>query len=343
MTNISDQWIKAVELYFVGLEKFDFDRWQTLDALESKFGSRITDAVLDDLYKKFPPKHRGPHPLATETTLFPPKYYEQDPNDLVFQVKDELETLYQHYKGKLRKILVLSDLHIPHQAPRALDIALETHHDADAVIINGDFLDIEGFSKYGKSHGRDFQEDMNVAQVTLGQISRRYPHVILISGNHELARVRNTVNRSLDASMRGYATRQLNPLAKLAEQYNNVTAVNNHYIQLGGCVFNHPNNYSRPFLSTITRQIDIFKASGVELLPDPQHFQAMVQGHTHDLGGGMINGILGLEQGCLCSRYMEYKHHNPSGRRWTHGYAVVYLDANDDVDLNETRNFIIKD
>ena len=345
MTSISDQWIKAVEHRFVELEKFDFNRHQMVDVLESEFGLRITDTVIDNLYRKFPPKNKALQLLATDVTtaLFPPKYYEKDPNDPIFQIKDELASLYYHYKGKVRKILVLSDLHVPYVNFAALDIALLAHPDADLVIINGDFLDLEGFSKFSKSHGHDFTEELKIAQMILDVIVKRYPHVILISGNHELSRVRNTVNHSLDASIRGWATKQLNPLAKLAEKYDNVTAVNNHYLQLGGCVFNHPNNYSRPFLSTITRQIDIFKANGVELLPDPNHFQAMVQGHTHDLGGGMINDILGLEQGCLCSRYMEYKHHNPSGRRWTHGYAVVYLDANDDVDFNETRNFIIKD
>src|SRR6056297_3044228 len=51
---------------------------------------------------------------------------------------------WQAYELKARRVLVLSDIHMPYHDKRALELAIEEgkKHKVDAILINGDLLDM---------------------------------------------------------------------------------------------------------------------------------------------------------------------------------------------------------
>ncbi|MNV50902.1 hypothetical protein D3C71_1429320 [compost metagenome] len=147
------------------------------------------------------------------------------------------------------------------------------------------------------------------------------------------------VSRKFGQGMKKYVLKRLNPIDYIAEKYDNITVVPHQWMQVGKAIFVHPDGYSSALMSTALGQEKVLRANAEEMLPDP-NFQALIQGHTHDLGEYYVNGTKVIEQGCLCYQ-MDYRFDRPSSRRWVQGYAVVQLNSDGSVDFNNTRSYSV--
>lgn len=274
--------------------------------------------------------------------IFPEEAYYLD-EDLTFtpEKKRRLKAIWESFNdGKPKKILSLSDLHAPYIDFKAVEKAILSHLDADILVLNGDVFDGHALSDFDKLDDFDIEIEFQQVFLFLNVVTKMFKKIYWVGGNHDFSRFIRMVARKFGNGMKKYVLKRLNPVEYIAEKYDNVYVVPHQFMQIGKCIFVHPDRYSSALMSTALKQAEIFLANKEELLPYPE-FQALVQGHTHDLGEYYFNGIKIIEQGYL-SHIQDYRFDNPTKRRNTQGYAVVYLDENGNVDFNKTRNYIIE-
>jgi len=83
------------------------------------------------------------------------------------------------------KILSMSDWHIPFHRAELVEEILEEHGDADAVVVNGDFLDMYGVSSYTKHKHIPLMDEYKIGLEMVARLSSMFPKVFLTRGNHE--------------------------------------------------------------------------------------------------------------------------------------------------------------
>ncbi len=88
------------------------------------------------------------------------------------------------------KILVLSDVHIPFHSKKHFEMAIERgiKNDVDFVLLNGDFLDFYGLSRWEKDPRiRNFMDERVMMVAGLNYIRSRFPkaRIVFKEGNHE--------------------------------------------------------------------------------------------------------------------------------------------------------------
>lgn len=279
---------------------------------------------------------------SRQDRLFPNEVYVPN-EDVMFtpEKKRFLRKVWEELNnGKPKKILSLSDLHAPFINFEAVERAIIDHDDADIVVLNGDVFDGNALSDYDKLRDFDIEIEFKQVFILLDVITRMFDRVYWVGGNHDLLRFVRMVSRKFGTAMKNYVFKRLNPIDYIAEKYNNVIVVPHQFVQIGECVFNHPDGYSSALMSTAINQERNIRANMHDLLPYPK-FSCLVQGHTHDLGEYYVNGCKVIEQGCLTYIH-DYRFDKPSQRRWVLGYAVVHLNGDGSVNFNETRNYLIE-
>jgi predicted phosphodiesterase len=303
-----------------------------------------TKTTKKDLLSATPVKNTSTPKTKTVKTkqmsLFSADSYEMD-EQFIFapEKKRQLTKIYNDLNdGQPKKILSLSDLHAPFIHFGAVEQALLEHNDADILILNGDVFDGNALSDYDKL--KDFDIELEFEQVfkLLDVVTNMFEKIYWVGGNHDLSRFIRLVARKFGAGMKNYVLKRLNPIDYIAEKYDNVIVVPHQFMQVGECIFNHPDGYSSALMSTAMGQAKAIAANAEQVLPNPK-FTTVVQGHTHDLGEYYVNGTKIIEQGSLC-HLMDYRFDKPTSRRWVLGYAVVQLNADGSVDFNNTRNYL---
>jgi predicted phosphodiesterase len=106
------------------------------------------------------------------------------------------ETIYEPYKLEAKRLLILSDIHIPYHSIDAITCALDyaKKEKPDAILLNGDTLDFFGLSRFSKdpkkrsfAHELEaFREFINVLKSTfnaklyfkIGNHEERYEHFL---------------------------------------------------------------------------------------------------------------------------------------------------------------------
>lgn len=276
-----------------------------------------------------------------EKKMFPDEAYKIN-EDLVFAPEKmrQLKEIWEKYNdGKSKKILSLSDLHAPFIDFSAVEEAIKNHSDADILMLNGDVFDGHALSDFDKLNDFDIEIEFKQVFTLLDVVTKHFKHVIWNGGNHDFTRFMRYVSRKFGQGMKKYVMKRLNPIDYIAEKYDNILVVPHNWVQIGKCIFTHPDGYSSALMSTAMNQAAYLRANK-DFLPHSE-FQAVVQGHTHDLGEYYVNGTKIIEQGSLCVM-MDYRFDKPTSRKWVTGYAVVHLDNEGNVDFNESRNYIIK-
>lgn len=305
--------------------------------------SRMTNTTKKELLEEELDKSDLFAKKSSNSKIFSNSLYELDEEfSFTPEKKRQLKKLWDDFNdGKAKKILSLSDLHAPYMDFESIEQAVSSHLDADILMLNGDIFDGHAMSDFDKLDDFDIEKEFEQVFVFLDAVTPLFKHVVWVSGNHEMSRFIRMVSRKFGNGMKKYVLKRLNPIQYICEKYNNITIAPHHFVQLGKVVFVHPNGYSSALMSTALKQAEIFENNKHEILPYPE-IQAVIQGHTHDLGEYYLNGIKVIEQGCLCFA-PDYVFDNPRKRRWTKGYAVIHLDKNGNVEFNKTHSYIIND
>ncbi len=94
-------------------------------------------------------------------------------------------------KGAVTRTVVLADLHVPYQDPRAVGCAFGLVRDLkpDRVVVNGDLLDLESLSRHPKARPdlAKLASELYAANLLLDslQAAAGSAEVVLLEGNHE--------------------------------------------------------------------------------------------------------------------------------------------------------------
>lgn len=243
-----------------------------------------------------------------------------------------------------KKVLSLSDLHIPFENPDVIMNAIKEHSDADVLVLNGDIFEVYALSKWPKKKVILLKHEYRIAVEWMKLFTSIFPKIILVSGNHE-NRIASYFNANIDSQANFLVSKDI--LSRLANGYdfneeegtfekvhdwNNVHydgGLMKYYTIIGKTIFIHPNDFSSVHMRTSVNHADD--------LMQTEDFECMVMGHTHKMGTYIWKNKLIIEQGCCCVP-MDYE---KSGRArkspQAYGAAVVYMDNKGHVDFNKTQ------
>lgn len=254
------------------------------------------------------------------------------------QADEKREQIQRYIHGKYIglpvKVLDLSDIHIPFADYKSIANILNTHRDADIVVIDGDLLDLYAVSKYAKDKEVALRREMEEGRSLLEFISARFNDVIVVEGNHE-RRLKHFVKNMIPTDMQFLFPDDILQMVASGDvlkksPIHNVHIVGSWWIKLFDAIFAHPDNYSNANLKTVQNTSEHF------LLKKGIHHRMCIVGHTHQAGWMVAGGVKLMETGCLCQ---EMDYHNGASftrHRWTKAHAVAYFDKNGNVDFQES-------
>ena len=243
-----------------------------------------------------------------------------------------------------KRILSVSDLHVPFQKPIS---AFEKYvGKIDILQINGDVTDCTAISKFSKAYRSSPMEEIIVArQYLIDLIETIYPKQVVITyGNHD-ARFENYLSKNLDSDLLelmprtslelivndGFhhynkKTRSKTWYSPISDVFDDIIIIyaDNWYCTIGNTVFCHPLAYSTGIMKTAEKAMYFFRNEGL-------HFTSLVMAHTHRIGNYAIGNTTIFEQGACCeTRQMRYS----DGRlvnSQKEGFLYIEQDKNGDI------------
>lgn len=218
-------------------------------------------------------------------------------------------------KNKLKKAVVLNDLHVPYHSEAAVAIALQYIKDEkpDKIVLNGDIVDFYGVSSYSKDPLRlnTLQDEVDAAAGffhTLREIVGPDTEIVYIKGNHEDRLERFLLDKAPSlCSLNCLALDELLLLAQYDIRFVDVG------IHLGDLEIVH---------GFVARKNPGASAKAYY----EKSCSSILIGHVHRLNITYFKNKFGqhclVENGCLCGLDPDYTH-SPN---WQNGFSTVYYD-----------------
>jgi predicted phosphodiesterase len=248
--------------------------------------------------------------------------------------------------GRSRKrYLLISDTHIPFQAPE-LDFQVECYAgQVDGLIIAGDFLDEYAISRFVKNKEITLQSELLKGYELLEKWSGWFEEIHIMPGNHD-ERIDTHVAGNLEPTTlflfgENIVLRKYVDGFKIKGEdgeiidYPSIPKLILHdkwYFRMGDAIIAHPKNFSKVPGRVAVMAGDYFKEQGEE-------FNAILIGHTHKAIKMVKSGKLLMECGCSCKE-QDYA----GGGKLTYTPQVkaltILVQKNGVTDFNET-NFLV--
>jgi len=239
-----------------------------------------------------------------------------------YNLPESDEAIYQPYVLNAKRLLVLSDIHIPYHNIDSLTCAFDyaKKEKPDAILLNGDTLDFFGLSKFVKdpkkrsvAHELEaFKSLMEIIKKVfnakiyykMGNHCERYEHFLWMKA-HELVGVDEfDFGNIIKARSEGIEMIKDKRVVKAGD----LSIIHGH--EFGGGIFS-PVNVAR----------GLYMRGKVSAM----------QGHSHvtsentelDMDGKLITT---WSVGCLCELNPQYR---PLANKYNHGFAIVDIDGQD--------------
>ena len=231
------------------------------------------------------------------------------------------EAIYEPYDLKAKRLLVLSDIHIPYHNIESLTCAFDfaKGEKPDAILLNGDTLDFFGLSRFSKdpkarsfAHElKTFKEFMDILKKTfnakiyfkIGNHEERYFHFLWMKA-HEIVGVEEfELENIIKSRAEGIEIIKDKRIIKAGD----LNIIHGH--EFGGSVFS-PVNIAR----------GLFLRGKVSAMQGHNH---QTSEHTESDMNGNITTTWSI--GCLCELNPSYLPIN----RWNRGFSIVDIDGQD--------------
>jgi len=255
---------------------------------------------------------------------------------------DDVETRLRGIPAskKRRKILSLSDFHIPFERDDLIMKAVEDHKDADILVLNGDILDVYAVSTWPKDKSIALKKEYDIALEYMKIFTKMFPKVIVTRGNHEF-RLNRYFNSNVTPAISFLVNKEI--LGHLCEgkiydndgnvveqlDFSNVIYLPGNeawFFQVGKAMFVHPQAFSITPGKTSTMAWEYFM--------DRTDIDCVCCGHTHQVSWLTKKGKLCIEQGCLAVPLDYSKQGKLRYGPQALGYAVLYQDEHGNTDFN---------
>jgi|DEB0MinimDraft_4_1074332.scaffolds.fasta_scaffold37977_1 predicted phosphodiesterase len=220
---------------------------------------------------------------------------------------------------KGRKVLVLSDIHVPFQDKDALILALEYGKKVgiDALYLNGDIMDAYQISRFLRDpRQKNFKEELMITRELLKTFREYFGDKVEIYykvGNHDFR---------YDQYMRSKAPELYGIMEFSLENMLNLKSLNIHFVKnkewakIGNLIVAHGHEAGRGFTNPVSASRGIFLKSVQTILIGHYHQPSSYTNNTWD-----GSPITTWSTGCLCDLHPEYAPKN----NWSHGFCTVEL------------------
>jgi predicted phosphodiesterase len=238
-----------------------------------------------------------------------------------YKLPESDETSYEPYiiSGN-KRILLLSDIHIPYHSITAITAALDYGKKIkpDIVLLNGDTLDFHGLSRFARDpRKRSFADELNSFKAFMEILEKTFPKAkkVLKIGNHEERYLHFLWQKA--GELHGVEEFELESIIKA--RANGIDIVGEkRIIKAGGLNIIHGHEFSSGFFSPVN------VARGLYL----RGKTSAIQGHNHATSEhtepDMNNKITTTwSVGCLCELHPAYMPLN----KWNQGLADIQLDG----------------
>jgi predicted phosphodiesterase len=208
-----------------------------------------------------------------------------------------------------RRIVVAGDFHAPFQDNEAVAELIRREHGADLLILNGDLQDFYAISRFIKYERVSVESELAAVDALLGQLSRAFPAVTVVAGNHDHQRFEKQLRDRLSPEMvhviEFLTGGNMSVIRLIAKRYPNIRlagqAVGRHTLswfhQEGDLLCTHAEKFSsvegsvmRALANKMQRQAGLLGLSP---------WSVCVQAHTHQFGILKVGDKLMVEGGCM--------------------------------------------
>jgi len=224
-----------------------------------------------------------------------------------------------HLPTSIRRVLLLSDIHIPYHDDTSLFAALEfgLEKNVDCIYLNGDTMDIYQLSRHEKNpYHRDFKYERDCARVFLQGLRNMFPNALIVYkiGNHDERYEKWIMQKSPEVYDEQYMSlcsvlgfTELGIIEVKSKQFayaGKLPILHGHELPMksGG---DNPANLSK-------------KRMGKQAIFG--HFHKTTQANGREFDKGMSYAI--YSTGCLCDLHPNYMPIN----EWNHGFAYIEVD-----------------
>lgn len=260
------------------------------------------------------------------------KYYmEKDRSSNPYGLPESDETNYDPFILNAKRVLLLSDIHIPYHSVDALSAALEFAEDEnpDCILLNGDTLDFHGLSRFVRDpKKRSVSYELAAFQQFMDVLKRIFPSskIIFKVGNHE-ERYQHFL-WSKAAELTDVKEFDFENIIKVrAEGIEYIS--DKKIINLNGLNIIHGHEFSSGFFSPVNVARGLFLRAKTSAIQGHNH---QTSEHTESDMNGKITTT--WSTGCLCELHPAYSPIN----KWNWGFAIID-SAEDGFEVRNKRIF----
>lgn len=224
-----------------------------------------------------------------------------------------------HLDGK--KLLILSDIHIPYQNNKAISLAVEKgiKEKCDAVLLNGDIMDCYELSRFEKSkYKRSFIEEVQMTKQFLSWLRFKFPsaHIYYKIGNHE-DRIRQYIIKNANA-FEGHPSLELEALLDF-ERFGIDIIQSKELMNFSGMAIIHGHEFGSSTFSPVSVARGLYNRAKV----------SACCGHSHVTSSHFETNIYDetiecYSIGCLSELRPDYQRFS----KYNYGFAIITRKQN---------------
>lgn len=240
------------------------------------------------------------------------------------------ETEWEPYTLNGKRILLLSDIHVPYHNIPALTAAITwaKHRDPDTILLNGDTIDFYMLSRFNKDpKRRHFGGELESFAELINALRSEFPkaNIIFKDGNHEERY--NAFLYQKAGELIGVDEFSLESIIrKRAGDIEYIT--NKRIIKAGDLNIIHGHEFSGGTFSPVNIARGLFLKAKVSAIQGHNH---QTSEHTETDMNGRITTTWSV--GCLSDLHPEYMPMN----KWNHGFAFIEVADDGDFQVHNKR------
>lgn len=238
-----------------------------------------------------------------------------------YNLPESDEAVWEPYVIKAKRILILSDVHVPYHSIDALTAAFSfaQAEKPDAILLNGDLLDFFSLSRFVKDpKARSFAHELEAFRRFFEVIIETFGSKVYFKlGNHE-ERYQHYLWMKA-GELEGVQEFDLMNIIKARAEGVEVIK-DKRIIKLGGLNVLHGHEFGGSIFSPVNIARGLFLRGKVSAMQGHNH---QTSEHTESNMNGEITTTFSL--GCLCELNPAYLPIN----KWNHGFAIVDVDGQD--------------
>lgn len=270
-------------------------------------------------------------------------YYDKYQDEIkgVTIVEKDVALLQSIMENPKRKILIISDLHVPFTDESKLQKAIDLNRTADMVIVGGDFLDMYGCSRHRKRKSVPHEVEIDNGMRVLEYLSETFPWIRIIRGNHD-SRAMKKVQDVVDPSLLYLFDNE--PLDLMVRPFSNVEYIGDWWTQIGDAIVAHAERSSTVEGRPAILLGNFFEEKGWRKRLNLPDIRVFVQAHTHQVAAVYREDTKYFECGALVddqSTATEYVLDSTAFMRPPMGGCVSLTQYRGRTDFNQSREFIL--